>query len=121
MVGRLVEQQQIGLGDENFRQRQTRALPAAELLDVRLPHRLLQPDAQQRGFETVAEGVSAEVVELVLRVFVLLQHGLERGAFHLGHLVLELAHVVGDLVQVGERQLGLVDDGVGRVEHDVLL
>ena len=71
VIGRLVEQQQVRLADQQLGQRQPRPLSAGQRLDDLLPGLAAQPDAQQRRFESVPPGVSAGQVEIVLGVLIL--------------------------------------------------
>lgn len=65
-------------------------------------------------------GVPAGQLEVVLNVLVLLQQLVEGVAGGVLHAMLEVAHVMGKLVEVGKGELGFVDDGVGLVESRVL-
>jgi hypothetical protein len=54
VVGRLVEQEQIALADEQLRQRQSRALAAGKRADVLFPLSRSEADAEEHGFEACA-------------------------------------------------------------------
>ena len=104
MIGRLVEQEQVGLADEQLGQGEPGALSAGEGLDVLLPGLGAEADAQQRGLEPVPPGVAAGQVELVLDRLILLEHFLQRLAGVIGHRVLDVAEAVGELVQLRRRR-----------------
>jgi hypothetical protein len=61
----------------------------------------------------VPPGVSAGQLEFVLDVLIFIEDFVELVAGDVGHLVLDLAEFVGEIVQRGEGQLGFVDHGVG--------
>ena len=56
----------------------------------------------------------------MLDVLILVQEFFQFVAGKMGHLMFDVPQVVGELVQRRERQLRLVDDGVGGVENRVL-
>ena len=66
VVGRLVEQEQVGLGDQQLREREARPLAARKGGDVLLPDRLFEADAVEGAFELVAPRVAARQFEVVL-------------------------------------------------------
>ena len=56
----------------------------------------------------------------MLDLLVLCEDFFERLAGVRGHFVLELAELVRQIMQLGERQLGFVHDGVGGIEDGIL-
>ena len=120
MIGRLIQQQQIRLADEQLGQRQPRALPAGKCLNILLPVFPLQSNAQQCRLQLVLPGISAGQVKLMLRVLILPQSFLQRLAFNCSHLMLQLAQPMRKPMQIRKRQLGLIDHGVGRIEDRIL-
>jgi hypothetical protein len=120
VVGGLVEEEQIGLGDEQLGKREARALAAGEGGDVLLPDLFFEADAMEGGFELVSPGVASGKVEFLLELVVFFEDLFERVTGEVGHFVFEVAEAVGEVVEGGEGELGLVDDGVGGVEDGVL-
>ncbi len=120
VIGRFVQQKQIGLGEQELGEGQARALPAGKHRDFLFPRFAAQADAQQRGFHLVLPGVAAGEVELVLDVLVFFQDFFELIAGGFGHAVFEIAHLVREMVQIGEAEFGLVDHGVFGIEDRVL-
>jgi len=117
MVGRLVEQQHVGLGEQQPAQRHATFLAAGEFGDVGVPGR----QAQRVGgnFEGAVQLPGAGRVDLVLQLGLLGEQGVEIG-IRLGkgvadgveavYQVLDLAHAVLDVAAhvLGRIQLGLL-------------
>ncbi len=120
MVGRLVEQEHIGRADEKFREGQARALAAGEGLDVLLPRFAAEADPEERRFELVLPGIATGEIEFVLDVLVFLEDFFQSIAGGIGHGVLDVAHLMGEAVELGECQLGFIDDSVGGIEDGIL-
>jgi len=110
----------VVLRGEKLCQRQPRPLAAGKGADVLLPTVAVQTDAEQRGFQAVPPGVAAGNLEFVLDVLIAFEETVQLVPKDVGHLVLDLALFVGQIMQRGEGQLGLIDYGVGRIEHWVL-
>ena len=99
MVGRFVEQQQVGLGQQQLAQRDAAALAARQLGDVGILRRAAQ--RFHRHLDLLFEVPQVQAV----------------------HLVLELGRLVGRLVGIVHHQLVVaLDDGglLGDAFHDVL-
>ena len=103
VIGRLVEQQQVGLADEQLGQRQPGALPAGQGGDRLLPCLAVQPDAQQRRLQLMPPGVSAGQLEVVLDVLVSVERLVQCFAGLVGHLMLDVAQLVGQRHGVARR------------------
>jgi hypothetical protein len=119
VVRRLVEQEHVGLGEQEAREAEAVLLPAGEDGGLRRPRLALEAEAHQNrlGLSRVLE--AAEALELVLQLAVAFEHPVEVVA-GLGHAVFELVHLVLDALEVlegGERRLM---DGRARLEVDVL-
>ena len=95
--------------------------PPESVGDVLLPRFAAEADAEERRLEPVPPRVAAGELEVVLDGLVLrAASSPARRPVCSAISCSMLAQPVGELVQLGERQLGLVDDGVGRVERRVL-
>jgi hypothetical protein len=68
----------------------------------------------------VVPGISTELLVVVLDVFVLFEDFIEFVAVDFAHFVLEVAHLMGHVVEVGEGELRLVKQGVPGGELRVL-
>ncbi len=70
VVGRLVEQQQVGVGEQRAGQRHARELAARERVQPALEHLVGQPEAFDDAREAAAVRVAAEVLEAALELLV---------------------------------------------------
>ena len=113
MVGRLVEQQQIGLGEQQAAQCDAPALAARELRDTGIRRR--EAERIHRDLELAVEVPAADGVDVILELGLLGEQlveigiGLTHGVAHLFEAV-EEAFRVGDTVgDVAEHVLALVE------------
>ena len=121
VVGRLVEEERVGLHEQDARERDAHLPAAGELADVALDHLVAKAEPRQDLARPRLEGVSAELVEAGLRVAEALDELVEIARLlGIGHRVLERVELVrrlGDLAGAGHR---LFDDGAPAHLADVL-
>ena len=112
VVGGLVEQQQVGLGEQQLAQGDAHLPAAGELFGVARPIFLAEAEAVEHGADLRVErvavlhakfGQDALVAIGHLRVFV-------RGVIEFGDLVREVFHLLLQSVQVGEHRHAFVED-----------
>ena len=132
VVGRLVEQEQVGLGGERAAQRRARELAAGERRQEPVHVRVLEAEVVQHVGRAVAPRVAAAVLELALPARVaVVQRRLGRSG---GHLVLHAPQVLlhgdqvlgarGDVVAQGDlalarRALVVQDDPRALLQDDL--
>ena len=106
VVSRLVEQQQVGLGQQQLGQRDAHLPAAAELVGLPRPIFLAEAEAGEHAAHLRVERVAVE------RVKALLQHGvaLRRGLV-LGPGVIELGQLPGQLLDLALHLAQFVEDG----------
>ena len=109
VVGRLVEEQQVGLREQQPAQRDPAPLAARELRDVGVGRR--QAQRVHRDLELAVEVPAVHRVDLVLELRLLREQLVEVGV--------GLAHRVADLLEPVEQALG-VRHAVGDVAEHVL-
>jgi hypothetical protein len=108
VVGRLVEQQQVHLGEQHPREHGPVLLPAAELVDRPLPLLLVvETDAAEDTLDFRVQRVAVRVLVIVLQLGVLVQQLLVLGLAlrRVGQIVLDGAHLPLDPQHFGERRL----------------
>ena len=119
VVGRLVEQQHVGVGQQQAAQRHAAALAARQRLHARFPRR--QPQCVRRDLERALELPTAGRLDGILQLALLLEQAI--------HLVVceRLGELVADLVEAfDQRELlrdAFLDDGahvLGGIERGLL-
>ena len=110
VVGRLVEQQQVGALQQEPAQRDAAPLAAGEVGDGRVARR--QPQRVHRDLERAFDVPAVRGVDLVLELALLLEQRVEVGV--------GVAHRRAHVVELGEQRHDLAD-AVGHVAGDVLV
>ena len=102
MVRRLVEQQNIGRSEQQARKSEAILLSAGKLFSFQRPHVALESESLKNrlGFRGVFE--STFVFELVLQIAVAFENLVEIVA-GVGHAMLQLVHLMFDLLQAAKR------------------
>ena len=111
MVGRLVKQQHIGLGQEQAAKRHATALATRKLCDVGVARRAAQ--RVHRDLDRALHVPAVGCLDLVLQVALLDDQGVHLVVFE------RLAEPAADLVEAIEQRLGFTD-AFEHVPHDVL-
>ena len=106
VVGRLVEQQHVGVGRQRARQRRARQLAAREGRELALHVGLFEAESAQYGLDVDAPRVAADLVELGLRRRVGVHGGV--GVVAARHRLFELGQAPLDRLNIAE-QLGHVE------------
>ena len=112
MIGRLVEQQQVGLGQQQLGQRDAHLPSAGELVGLARPILLAEAKAGEHAAHLRVERVAIERVEA------LLQHRIAlRGGVVLGSFVVEFGQLAAEALDLAFHLMQLVEDGEAFGEH----
>ena len=111
MVGRLVQEQHVGPGEQKFREREAHQPAAGEL--TRIPREVILAKAEpaKDRARLGLDGVAAQALEARLQASVLGEEGVVLIGLHDRHLVLDHAQAVLQCGHVFGRGEGLVKDG----------
>ena len=122
MVGRLVEQQQIDVGQQHAREHGPVLLAAAERRDGPLPLALREPDAGQHPLDLGVQRVAVGMLVVVLQLGVFFEQLLVLGGAlrRVGEIVLDRAHLPLDGQHVRERRLDVIEERHPRLGVEML-
>ncbi len=120
MVRGLVEQQEIGLLQEQLGQGKARALATAQVANFEIELLILKAQAVQCGVDAVVDGVAARQLHLPLQGFLPPQEGIQAVALGVGHLGEELIQAAVQIVQLAEGGFGLATQRLLGVEIGIL-
>ena len=122
MVGRLVEQQQVGLAEQQLGQRDAHLPAAGEGFGRPFEVRRLEAEAAEHRRRLQLDAVAVAEPEAILQVAVAMQHRIVLGFRNrrIAELILDGVHLRLHRDQVGERARRLLEDGVTRVTQAVL-
>ena len=122
MVRRLVEQHQVGLGEQQLGQQQPILLSAGELADLLLKRRLGEAESFQHALDAIVEVVGVVVLKLVLDVLEALLQPLALGFVGLGrNCVGDFFRVAGQVGDIGQCRGCFVPHGAAGCELRMLL
>ena len=112
VIGRFVEQQQVGLFEQQFGQRDAHLPAAGKLLGAALPVALAEAEAAEHDADLGFDGVAVARAEFALRAMKAVRHG---GVFGAGRI--ELTHARSQLLLFFFERPQLVEDGHTLCEH----
>src|SRR5215216_1529541 len=102
MIGRLVEQQNIGRCQQQTSQAETILLAAGEFLRFQRPHLTFETEPLENGFGSRGIFEAAFVFKLMLQIAVALENFFQILA-RVCHAMLQLVHLMFDLLQAAKR------------------
>src|ERR1044071_148419 len=101
MVRGLIEQQNVGRSQQQTGKAETILLAAREFLGLQRPHFTIETESLENRFSSRGVFKTTFVLKLLLQIAVTLENFFEIVA-GFGHAMLELVHLVFDLLQTTE-------------------
>ena len=117
VVGRLIEQQQVRVGEQGLGQRDTSFLATAEAVDRLVEHVFGESETEQHFIGAMLDVVPMGRIESRLQLVVFDQEVVEP-ITGIGHAMLDLAHSVGNLKHVREGRTSFLPQGIVLVKLD---
>ena len=122
VIGRLVEQQQVRLFEQQLGERDAHLPAAGKFLGALVPFFMRKAQARQHGSHLRFNGVAIAVTELTVQVMETVGHlrVLGPGGIQFAHLVRELFHLHFHLLQRGEHRHALGEHAAAGEREAVL-